>query len=189
VPSTRNKYEEVQGTWYFVQQDKQRDEWTAIDTVPTSYNVGRKFRPTTISTADVDNSDGSTHGHQTNAPVTVSTTDMSQTALSTAAAALTLAGTKALSQVASFLGKGKKPEGQPPAGGGPPGGTGGGGGLPGGPPAGGGPFGPPGSGAPGCYGRSTVVSDLDGWGFVLNVRWRKSARGWTITKSIQRSDG
>jgi hypothetical protein len=21
----------------------------------------------------------------------------------------------------------------------------------------------------GCYGRSTVVSDLDGWGFVLNV--------------------
>jgi hypothetical protein len=27
-----------------------------------------------------------------------------------------------------------------------------------------------------CYGRSTVVSDLDGWGFVLNVRWRKLAR-------------
>jgi hypothetical protein len=40
-----------------------------------------------------------------------------------------------------------------------------------------------------CYGRSTVVSDLDGWGFVLNVRWRKSARDWTITKSVQRSDG
>jgi hypothetical protein len=74
---------------------------------------------------------------------------MSQTALSTAAAALTLAGTKNPSQVASFLGKGKKPEGQPPTGGGPPGGTGGGGGLPGGPPAGGGPFGPPGGGGPG----------------------------------------
>jgi hypothetical protein len=42
---------------------------------------------------------------------------------------------------------------------------------------------------PACYGRSTVVSDLDGWGFVLNVRWRKSARGWTITKSVQQSDG
>jgi hypothetical protein len=27
-----------------------------------------------------------------------------------------------------------------------------------------------------CYGRSTVVSDLDGLGFVLNVRWRKLAR-------------
>jgi hypothetical protein len=27
-----------------------------------------------------------------------------------------------------------------------------------------------------CYGRSTAVSDLDGWGFVLNVRWRKLAR-------------
>jgi hypothetical protein len=27
-----------------------------------------------------------------------------------------------------------------------------------------------------CYGRSTVVSDLDGWGFVLNVRWQKLAR-------------
>jgi hypothetical protein len=40
-----------------------------------------------------------------------------------------------------------------------------------------------------CYGRSTVVSDLDGWGFVLNVRWRKLARGWTISKSVQRSDG
>jgi hypothetical protein len=72
---------------------------------------------------------------------------MSQTALSTAAAALTLAGTKDPGQVASFLGKGKKPVGQPPLGGGPPGGTGGGGGLPGGPPAGGGPFGPPGGGA------------------------------------------
>jgi hypothetical protein len=75
--------------------------------------------------------------------------DMSQTVLSTAAAALTLAGTKPPGQVASFLGKGKKPGGQPPLGGGPPGGPGGGGGLPGGPPAGGGPFGPPGSGAPG----------------------------------------
>jgi hypothetical protein len=29
---------------------------------------------------------------------------------------------------------------------------------------------------PSCYGRSTVVSDLDGVGFVLNVRWRKLAR-------------
>jgi hypothetical protein len=75
--------------------------------------------------------------------------DMSQTALSTAAAALTLAGTKDPGQVASFLGKGKKPAGQPPTGGGPPGGTGGRGGLPGGPPAGGGPFGPPGGGGPG----------------------------------------
>jgi hypothetical protein len=143
------EYEEVQGTWYFVQQDKRQDEWTAIDTVPTSYNIGRKFQPTTISAADVDDSDGSTHRHQINAPITVSTMDMSQTALSTAAAALTLAGTKAPGQVASFLGKGKKPAGQPPSGGGPPGGTGGGGGLPGGPPAWGGPFGPPGGGVPG----------------------------------------
>jgi hypothetical protein len=89
------------------------------------------------------------HGHQINAPITISTMDMSQTVLSTAAAALTLARTKAPGQVASFLGKGKKPAGQPPSGGGPPGGTGGGGGLPGGPPAGGGPFGPPGGGTPG----------------------------------------
>jgi hypothetical protein len=37
------EYEEVQGTWYFIQQDKRQDKWTAIDTVPTSYNVGRKF--------------------------------------------------------------------------------------------------------------------------------------------------
>jgi hypothetical protein len=51
---------------------------------------------------------------------------MSQTVLSTAAAALTLAGTKVPGQVSSFLGKGKKPAGQPPSGGGPPGGTGGG---------------------------------------------------------------
>jgi hypothetical protein len=27
-----------------------------------------------------------------------------------------------------------------------------------------------------CYGRSTVVSDLDVEGFVLNVRWQKLAR-------------
>jgi hypothetical protein len=68
---------------------------------------------------------------------------MSQTALSTAAAALTLAGTTAPKQTTGFLGKGKNPVGQPPGGGGPPGGSGGGG-LPGGPPAGGGPFRPPG---------------------------------------------
>jgi hypothetical protein len=68
--------------------------------------------------------------------------------LSTAAAALTLAGTAAPKQVTSFLGKGKTPAGQPPTGGGPPGGSGGRG-LPGGPPAGGGPFGPPSGGTPG----------------------------------------
>jgi hypothetical protein len=73
---------------------------------------------------------------------------MSQTALSTAAAALTLVGTTAPKQTTGFLGKGKKPAGQPPSGGGPPGGSGGRG-LPGGPPGGGGPFGPPGGGAPG----------------------------------------
>jgi hypothetical protein len=67
---------------------------------------------------------------------------MSQTVLSTAAAALTLAGTTAPKQTTGFLGKGKNPAGQPPGAGGPPGGSGGGG-LPGG------PIGPPGGGAPG----------------------------------------
>jgi hypothetical protein len=37
------KYKEVQGTWYFIQQDKRQDEWTAVETAPTTYNVGRKF--------------------------------------------------------------------------------------------------------------------------------------------------
>jgi hypothetical protein len=76
---------------------------------------------------------------------------MSQTVLSTAAAALTLAGTTAPKQTTGFLGKGKTPAGQPPSGGGPPGGSGGGD-LPGGPPAGGGPFGPPGGGGGGAPG-------------------------------------
>jgi hypothetical protein len=79
---------------------------------------------------------------------------MSQTALSTAAAALTLAGTTAPKQTTGFLGKGKNPVGQPPGGGGPPGGSGGGG-LPGGPPAGGGPFRPPG-GVPGGGGNGKL---------------------------------
>jgi hypothetical protein len=112
--------------------------------------VGRKYHPTAIRAAEVDNSEGSTTtGQVPHHQTTVSTMDMSQTALSTAAAALTLAGTTAPKQITGFLGKGKKPAGQPPSGGGPPGGSGGGG-LPGGPPGGGGPFGPPGGGgAPG----------------------------------------
>jgi hypothetical protein len=139
------EYEEDSGTWVFVQQDKRTGKWTAVDTVPTIYQVGRKYRPTSVRAADVDDSSGS---HTPAQPQTQVSTTMSQTALSTAAAALTLAGTTAPKQTTGFLGKGKNPAGQPPAGGGPPGGSGGGG-LPGGPPAGGGPFRPPGGGPPG----------------------------------------
>jgi hypothetical protein len=143
------KYEEGTGTWVFIQQDPHSGKWTAVNTVPTTYNIGRKYRPTSIRAADIDDSEGSsTPGQVPQHQTTVSTTDMSQTALSTAAAALTLAGTTAPKQTTGFLGKGKKPAGQPPSGGGPPGGSGGGG-LPGGPPGGGGPFRPPGGGAPG----------------------------------------
>jgi hypothetical protein len=148
------EYEEVSGTWVFVQQDKRTGKWTAVDTVPTIYQVGRKYRPTSIRAAEVDNSSGS---HTPAPPQTQVSTTMSQTALSTAAAALTLAGTIAPKQTTGFLRKGEKPVELPPGGGGPPGGSGGGG-LPGGPPAGGGPFGPPGGGGPGGGGPGGGVN-------------------------------
>jgi hypothetical protein len=40
-----------------------------------------------------------------------------------------------------------------------------------------------------CYGRSTVVSDLDGLGVCPECRMAEVGKSWTITKSVQRSDG
>jgi hypothetical protein len=53
------EYEEDSGTWVFVQQDKRTGKWTAVDTVPTIYQVGRKYHPTSVRAADVDDSSGS----------------------------------------------------------------------------------------------------------------------------------
>jgi hypothetical protein len=40
-----------------------------------------------------------------------------------------------------------------------------------------------------CYGRSTVVSDLDGVGVCPECQMAEVGKSWTITKSVQRSDG
>jgi hypothetical protein len=96
------EYEEDTRTWVFVQQDKRTGKWTAVDTFPTIYQVGRKYCPTSVRAADIDDSSGS---HTPAPPQTQVSTTMSQTVLSTAAAALTLAGTTAPKQTSLEKGR------------------------------------------------------------------------------------
>jgi hypothetical protein len=170
------EYDEIQDQWYFVRQDPRTRQWVAVAPVPASYSIGRRVKPTSIRAADVDDSnapESSTSGQrnvptqslgQHNVPTTqslgqhnvptanpldINRIGMATQTLSTAAAALTLAGTVAPGPNYQFLQPVKKntgtTSGTPGAGasGGPPGS---------GPPAGSGPLhapGPPGRGGAG----------------------------------------
>ena len=48
------KYKEDSAQWYFIQQDSRTVNWVAIDSVPTTYGLGRKVHPITTVAADVD---------------------------------------------------------------------------------------------------------------------------------------
>ena len=48
------EYDEANDQWYFVSQDSQTNHWVAIDTVPATFNLGRRTRPTSVRAAEVD---------------------------------------------------------------------------------------------------------------------------------------
>ncbi len=172
------EYKELTQQWYFIRQDSRTGHWVATQPVPSSYQLGRQliWPIGKVTGIDVDDSEakGHTQSSFSKTGITQSSAQtMSMTQTSTAAA-LTLAGTRNLTQSQTFFtkpstgksGPGEKPPGRtgPPGGGGPTGGggtspPGGGGGT--GPPGGGGGGGPPG-GPPGGAGGGGGNGKLGG---------------------------
>ena len=143
--------------WYFIQQDSRTGNWVAIDSIPTTYRLGRKVHPITTVAIDVDDTEATKGQHYSSYFKTsnIQSSAMTSTVM-TAAAALTLANTSAPVRLAQGFFS-KRPGGGPPSrlGGGP---SGGGAAPPSMPPGGGGggrgglpPVGPP--GAPGGGGK------------------------------------
>ena len=151
------EYEEDSAQWYFIQQDSRTGNWVAIDSIPTTFGLGRKVHPVTTVAVDVDDTEATKGQHHSSYFKTgnIQSSVMTST-VTTAVAALTLANTSAPSRLAqgffskrpgggppSGLGRGPSgggaaPPSMPPGGGGGGGGGGsGGGGLP--------PAGPPGA--------------------------------------------
>jgi hypothetical protein len=124
------------------QQDSRTNNWIAVDTVPSTYGLGRPVKPVTTVAVDVDDTEATSGQYQSSYFKTgnIQSSAMTST-VTTAAAALTLANTGAPSRLAQNFFSRRAP---PPSGGGgggpyggappavPPGGGGGGGG--GGPP-------------------------------------------------------
>jgi hypothetical protein len=152
------EYEEATRQWYFIRQDSRTNNWVAVDTVPSTYGLGRSVNPVTTVAIDADDTEATKGQYQSSyfKPGNIQSSAMTST-VTTAAAALTLANTGAPSRLAQNFFSRRAP---PPSGGGgggpfggappavPPGGGGGGGGGSGG--GGGGglpPAAPP--GAPG----------------------------------------
>ena len=52
------EYDEGNDQWYFVRQDSRMNRWVAIDTVPSTFNLGRRTRPTSVRAAEVDEEEG-----------------------------------------------------------------------------------------------------------------------------------
>src|SRR5580693_10549165 len=137
------EYDEIQDQWYFVRQDPRTRQWVAVAPIPAGYSIGRRVKPTSIRAADIDDSnapESSTlgqsnvptqslgqHNVPTANPLDINRIGMATQTLSTAAAALTLAGTTAPGPNYQFLRPVKKNTGKtsgtPGAGasGGPPG--------------------------------------------------------------------
>jgi hypothetical protein len=132
------EYEEATKQWYFIQQDSRTNNWIAVDTVPSTYGLGRPVHPVTTVAVDTDNTEATSGQYQSSYFKSGNTQSSAMTStVTTATAALTLANTSAPSRLAqNFFSR--RP------GGGPPGGSGRG-------PSGGGapPPVPPGSGGGG----------------------------------------
>jgi hypothetical protein len=41
------EYEEATRQWYFIRQDSRTNNWVAVDTVPSTYGLGRSVNPVT----------------------------------------------------------------------------------------------------------------------------------------------
>jgi hypothetical protein len=134
------EYEETTRQWYFIRQDSRTNNWVAVDTVPSTYGLGRSVHPVTTVAVDADDTEATSGQYQSSyfKPGNIQSSAMTST-VTTAAAALTLANTSAPSRLAqNFFSR--RPGGGPPGGSGggpsgggapppvPPGGSGGGGG-------------------------------------------------------------
>jgi hypothetical protein len=132
------EYEEATRQWYFIRQDSRTNNWVAVDTVPSTYGLGRSVNPVTTVAVDTDDTEATKGQYQSSyfKPGNIQSSAMTST-VTTAAAALTLANTGAPSRLAQNFFSRRAP---PPSGGGgggpfggappavPPGGGGGGGG-------------------------------------------------------------
>jgi hypothetical protein len=130
------EYEEATKQWYFIQQDSRTSHWIAVDTVPSTYSLGRPVKPVTTVAVDADDTEATKGQYQSSyfKPGNIQSLAMTST-VTTAAAALTLANTSAPSRLAqNFFSR--RPGSGPPEGSG--GGPSGGGAPPPVPPGGGG---------------------------------------------------
>jgi hypothetical protein len=128
------EYEEATKQWYLIQQDSRTNNWIAVDTVPSTYGLGRPVYPVTTVAVDADDTEATSGQYQSSYFKPGNTQSLAMTStVTTAAAALTLANTSAPSRLAqNFFSR--RPGSGPPGGSGggapppiPPGGGGGGG--------------------------------------------------------------
>ena len=150
------EYDEDSHQWVFIVLDTRTRNWIATDTVPQAFRLGRQsIRHSTVQAAEVDHeevfeaSDEDKEEEPSNIPSSTTNGNIYSSAMSTTAAALTLAGMATTRSQVLFTGfsvKGKGPALPPyiPGGGGGPSGSGSGGPPGRGPPSRGG--GPPGGG-------------------------------------------
>jgi hypothetical protein len=149
------EYEEATKQWYFIQQDSRTNNWIAVDTVPSTYGLGRPVHPITTVAVDADDTEATSGQYQSSyfKPGNIQSSAMTST-VTTAAAALTLANTSAPSRLAqNFFSR--RPGSGPPGGSG--GGPSGGGAPPPVPPGGGGGGGRGGGGGGGGAGLPPAV--------------------------------
>jgi hypothetical protein len=149
------EYEEATKQWYFIQQDSRTNNWITVDTVPSTYSLGRPVHPVTTVAVDTDDTEATSGQYQSSyfKPGNIQSLAMTST-VTTAAAALTLANTSAPSRLAqNFFSR--RPRGGPPGGSGR--GPSGGGAPPPVPPGGGGGGGRGGSGGGGGAGLPPAV--------------------------------
>jgi hypothetical protein len=52
------EYEEATRQWYFIRQDSRTNNWIAVDTVPSTYGLGRSVHPVTTVAIDCHDSTG-----------------------------------------------------------------------------------------------------------------------------------
>jgi hypothetical protein len=58
------EYEEATRQWYFIQQDSRTNNWVAVDTVPSTYGLGRPVHPITTVAVDTDDTEATSGQYQ-----------------------------------------------------------------------------------------------------------------------------
>jgi hypothetical protein len=58
------EYEEATRQWYFIRQDSRTNNWVAVDTVPSTYGLGRSVNPVTTVAVDADDTEATKGQYQ-----------------------------------------------------------------------------------------------------------------------------